>query len=275
MASLTLDLRTENLQLWKDAGLLLNDDGFVIPSTETQSGLPEGNDMKEDMISNALVWLSSRLCNFVGRGEGSNPVPAGDRSQNPQGDDPGDFGQSQKSLLKKWSRLTREFDVWYDGLPATFHPSAQIKVQTSAECENDNQSTFSEIWYSLSMVGAAMAHYHMARILLLMNKPHESTFRHTTVARRYNSYRSIGSGAPYHAYEICGIALSRPEASVRVHLTQPLFIAGQILDLRGEQEVIIHLLQGIEVDLGWDTKERVQQLVKEWGWQTDSQLVKM
>ena len=36
-----------------------------------------------------------------------------------------------------------------------------------------------------------MQHYHMARILLLVNKPHETTMRRSTIAHRLNSYRSI------------------------------------------------------------------------------------
>ena len=47
-----------------------------------------------------------------------------------------------------------------------------------------------------------MQHYHMARILLLVNKPHESTMRRSTIANRLNSYRSIGEEIVNHCYEI-------------------------------------------------------------------------
>lgn len=70
-----------------------------------------------------------------------------------------------------------------------------------------------------------------------------------------------------------GIALSRPEASVRIHQTQPLFVAGQCLTSRREREVVSALLKGIERDLGWSTTERVQRLLKQWGWVTDSRPV--
>ena len=69
-------LDTENVQLWREAGLLLSDDGFVLPSNTAESGLPEHGVMKEDLISNALIWLSSRLCNYIAAGEGFNPVIA-------------------------------------------------------------------------------------------------------------------------------------------------------------------------------------------------------
>ena len=66
-----------------------------------------------------------------------------------------------------------------------------------------------------------------------------------------------------------GIALSRPEASVRVHQTQPLFVAGQCLSQNHERHMILELLRGTESDLGWATENRVQQLLKGWGWADD------
>ena len=90
-------------------------------SDQTQSGMPGiENTMQEDMISNALVWLSSRLCNFIAAGEGFAPIPAGDRSESLQEDELGLYGKSQKSLLEKWNGFAREFEVWFQGLPATF-----------------------------------------------------------------------------------------------------------------------------------------------------------
>ena len=89
------------------------------------------------------------------------------------------------------------------------------------------------------------AHYHIARILLNVNKPHETTKRRSTVANSLNSYREIEENVFSHCYEIwyvaeiftiadlmttvsSGIALSRPESFVQVHPTQPLFVAGNI-----------------------------------------------
>ena len=71
---------------------------------------------------------------------------------------------------------------------------------------------------------------------------------------------------------LSGIACSRPEASVRVHSTQPLFVAGQCLTHHRERKVVLDLLRSIEVDLGWATEYRVEQLIKEWGWVANSNL---
>ena len=47
-----------------------------------------------------------------------------------------------------------------------------------------------------------MQQYHMARILLLVNKPHETTMRRSTVTSRLKSYRSIDEEVISHCYEI-------------------------------------------------------------------------
>ena len=204
-------LDTDNLQLWRNAGLLLSDDGLVSPSNMTEDSLVEHAAMKEDMISNALVWLSSRLCNFIASGESFNPIPAGDRTETAQEDDElGDFGKSQKSLLEKWHRLRHELDVWFEGLPPTFTPSARIKSTIQRpftdvqilEPVKPREYPFDEIWFSMPMCAASMMHYHMARILLLINKPHETTARRSTIASRLQSYREIDEEIVEHCYEI-------------------------------------------------------------------------
>lgn len=86
--------------------------------------MPEAKStIKEDMISNALVWLSFQLCNFIAPREGFAPIPAGDRSEQLQKDEMGEYEKSQKSLLEKWKGFAREFEVWFEGLPATFQPA--------------------------------------------------------------------------------------------------------------------------------------------------------
>jgi hypothetical protein len=110
-----------------------------------------------------------------------------------------------------------------------------------------------------------MQSYYMARVILLMNKPHESTARRSTLASRLHSYRIIESEVRHHSHEICGVALGRPEGSVRIHQVQPLFVSGQCLTEPRERRIILDLLRGIESDLGWATDYRVKQLLKDWG----------
>lgn len=255
--------------MWEDAGLLLDEGGLVRPSNTTDSGFPEGdNMMKEDMTSNALVWLMSKLVNYIADGDGPNAVPAGHRSGEPLTQGHFRLGVNPPNLLERWQDITTQIDIWFAGLPDTFKPCARIEVSRNLSHENDDYCTqvFSEVWHSIPMCASTMQSYHMARILLLINKPHDSTARRSTAENRLQSYRSIEAEIRYHSHEICGIALSRPEGSVRIHQLQPLFVAGQCLTEPRERRVILDLIRSIEADLGWATEYRVQQLLKEWGW---------
>ena len=68
---------------------------------------------------------------------------------------------------------------------------------------------------------------------------------------------------------LSGIALSRPEPSVRVRQAQPLFVAGQCLSQDHERHLILKLLCVIETDLGRATDNRVQHFLRDWGWAGD------
>lgn len=111
-----------------------------------------------------------------------------------------------------------------------------------------------------------MQSYHMAQILLKMNKPQESTVRKTTLYSRVNSYRASLIHTKYHVAEIIGISLGRPDASVRIHSVQPLFVAGQCVEEPAGRRLVLELLEDIERDTGWATAYRVRQLKTDWGW---------
>ncbi|KAJ5164812.1 uncharacterized protein N7500_006642 [Penicillium coprophilum] len=249
--------------LWTEAGLILDSAGFLRPSNTSAAGYPEGEDiMKEDLISNGLVWIMSKIVNFISSGDN---VPLNDHQSIP-----GPLGVSQQVLLERWYRLEAELDAWYTGIPETFRPCARMDPHKLSHHrspnENEDISTLQEIWYSLPMCASAMQHYHMARILLLINKPHESTSRRSTITLRLQSYRSIEAEIAFHSREIVGIGLSRPDGSVRINSLQPLFVSGQCLTDPRERRTTVRLLRSIESDLGWATEYRVQQLLKEWGW---------
>ncbi|KAB8229522.1 uncharacterized protein BDW43DRAFT_188538 [Aspergillus alliaceus] len=251
-------LNTDDLVLWTEAGLQIDNMGFIVPSNTYAPGYPEGEDaMKEDLIGNGLIWILSKIINFIS---------AGDKVQLETGPvNTGPLGLSQQVLLERWYRLETELDVWYNGLPDTFRPCARLEHPLRQDGDGDSGS-LSEIWYSIPVCSSAMQHYHMARILLLINKPHESTSMRSTISNRLNSYRSIESEIRFHSREIVGISMAHPEGSVRINSLQPLFVSGQCLTDPGERQMALQLLRGIELDLGWATEYRVKQLLREWGW---------
>lgn len=257
-------LNTDDIVLWTGAGLQLDHMGFVRPNNTSAAGYPEGEDvMKEDLICNALIWILSKIVNFISSGDNLH-------LNDSRSVDSGPLGVSQQVLLERWYRLEAELDAWYSGLPGTFWPCARVEPSLLSHYkpaeEAKDLDTLQEVWYSIPMCASTMQHYHMARILLLINKPHESTSRRSTITLRLQSYRSIEAEIGHHSREILGIALARPDGSVRIHSLQPLFVSGQCLTDPRERRVTIRLLRAVESDLGWATEYRVQQLLKEWGW---------
>jgi hypothetical protein len=255
-------LNTEDWDLWRAAGLQIDQQGFVVPSNTRETTFPEQTVMREDMISNALIWLMSKIVNYMASGDSVDHVFPQDPSS-----PTGIIGINQMMLLERWRELEKELEVWRQGLPDTFKACARLPPVTDGSAPVDSaRAIFPEIWYSIPMCASTMQSYHMARTILLINRPHESTARRSTLSDRLGSYRAIEREVRHHVHEICGIALSRPEGSVRIHQVQPLFVAGQCLSESRERRVVLDLLRGIEADLGWATDYRVRKLLKEWGW---------
>ena len=208
------------------------------------------------MLSNAFVWLSAKLSNFIAAGETLPVRPLSESEESSP------IGLSQHSLLKRWERLKLELQVWHDGLPDSFTPCARIPP-----AQRELRDRFWESWYSIPGCASTMQNYHMAQILLLVNKPYESTARGTTVTDRLSSYTLIADAARYHAREICGISLSGLEAPAHVHSLHPLFVAGQCFTETHERALVVELIRDIEKKRGWASEFRVKQLLKEWKWE--------
>jgi hypothetical protein len=124
------------------------------------------------------------------------------------------------------------------------------------------------MFFSIPLCGASIQHYHFARILLLLYKPQTAFEAGISVSNRIRTYRDIAKQIDHHSREICGVALGRPPGFVRIHMLQPLFIAGQCLEKTEERKVILDLIRGIENDTGWATEYRAKELIAEWGWES-------
>ena len=253
-------LDTEDLPMWRDAGLSIDEHGFIRASNVSANGLPEGPlVMKEDMISNALIWIMGKIVNYA---VASDTGPSEGREAWE--------GINQAALHQKWSELKTHLGLWYSGLPDTFKPCARLHPSAMPQSikaqYGPDGPVFTEIWYNIPMCASTMQSYHMARMLLLLNMPQQSTFGRTQFHTRLTSYRTISKDIESHAHAICGIASSRPEGSVRVHSVQPLYIAGQSLNSTRERRELLRLLREIERDTGWATEYRARKLAEIWEW---------
>jgi len=228
-------LDTSNHQLWRNAGLELDENGRMIANKGVWINYSEGAlTMREDMLSNGLILILSKLCKFV-------LTPSVLKSEEAARVDPSApyMDNTQQMLLEQWNTLYDEFNAWYKYLPITFKPIGR------AQREN-----FEEIWYGVDMCAAAMAQWHMAHILLLVNRPNRANPRRSDVNSRLQSYQAITEETQYHSREICGIALARPGRAARIFIILPLFYAGQCFRLRAEREVVRDLLRDVEKELG-------------------------
>ncbi|KAI1370973.1 hypothetical protein F4677DRAFT_450924 [Hypoxylon crocopeplum] len=254
-ASFILEGRTrmdiEDLCMWRAAGLALDDQGFVIPSNNAVEDI-----MKDDMISNALIWILSKVVNYIA--------------------DIKEFqyrhSESAQLVIKDcWKRLTRELDIWYQGLPNSFQPRARIERKQSepaTESTPPKPATIPDIWYTSAMCASTIQTYHLARILLLIHCPHTSNqvLRTGAVLDFLNAYRNIEAELRYRCREIFGIALSSPTTSIMLHQTQTIYVAAQCLTEDDERQMVLDILRRANSDLGWETEYRVQRLLVEWGW---------
>ncbi|KAL5340333.1 hypothetical protein BJX70DRAFT_361458 [Aspergillus crustosus] len=252
-------LHTEDLALWTEAGLQVDNLGFVRASNAKTGGHPGENMMKEDSISNGLVWIISKVINYLSSG-GAPPGPV----------DATTLGLSQQVSLERWYRLEAELDMWYNGLPETFHPVARVGLPENAyrgDRYTEDAPLLSEIWYSIPMCASAIQHYHMGRIQLHIHKPPQASSTPNTITNRYNQ-----TDIQFHSREIVGIGMACPAGSVRINSLQPLFVAGQCLIDSSERRMVLRLLRDIEIDLGWATEYRVKQLLREWGWDENADI---
>ncbi|KAF2199617.1 hypothetical protein GQ43DRAFT_450135 [Delitschia confertaspora ATCC 74209] len=252
----------EDYTLWNEAGLVIDSKGFVFASNTGDTGYPDDEDlMTEDMICNSLVWLMSRLVNFIACGS-DLAIETGAWTGQPQ----------FLTRLEYWNHLQQQFEAWYDGLPDSFQPSARVDPShmPGRLMQEENDCLFSEVWYSIPMCASTMQFYHMSQILLLMNKPAETPITDleesavATDVANLNDYQSVLATAQAHSCEIVSISLSRSDEAVRIHSIQPLYTAGQCLGDVRERQVVIKLLRDIEADTGWVTEYRVRQLMEQW-----------
>ncbi|KAL8945911.1 MAG: hypothetical protein Q9183_007984 [Haloplaca sp. 2 TL-2023] len=241
-------LDTEDVTLWRDAGLQLDENDLIATRNTADAGHDLDQIMREDILGNALIWLLSKLMNLI------CVTTSNDFDVNPFHPN-----LSPPTLPERWKRLNREMEAWNHSIPETFMPSSIIPT-------HPHGTNLTEVWHSIPVCAATVLSWHFGQILMLTHKPEAVSPGRTTVAAKLKSYRSLQTEIEYHSRQILGLCLARPEAAVRIHALQPLYLAGQCLNDDGERRVVLDLLRGIEEDLGWATDYRLQQLLQEWGW---------
>lgn len=270
-------LDTEDLVMWKAAGLPINDDGVLTysnssPSTGVMVRYQPSD--REDSVSCALIWIVLRTMNFVApqdsgstssnRGTPRAPETPGVFSD--AGSPPSNPSQSHQLRMVRWRELRKQLEDWYNNLPFTFQPYATMSIYNDDEQQHPaERPKFSKIFFSVPMCAAALQLYHFAQILLLLNHPvDESDARN--LARRMRMFRNVSEESEHHSRQICGIALGRPPAAVSRQMVHPLYLAGLCFEEHEDRLVVLDLLENIEKETGCSTAQRVRDLRDQWGW---------
>ena len=270
---------TEDITIWQAAGLHLRDSNYTeLTDFSTNMYADSSAPVQLDVISNTLVWLLSRIMNFLAL-EVDNVEHANEKHSGQIEPDQSMRQQTIKlqNLAALWSTLWRDLNTWSANLPPTFRPCAILQPQPQQQQQEQQDQTpypptiprkpFPEIYYNVPMRAATMQHFHFASILLLLHQPRDMNTSSNSMVTRLHDYRHISEQVDRHIREICGIALSRPPAAVRIHMLQPLYLAGLIVERQEERQLVVELLRDIETDLGWATQYRVDALRTEWGWE--------
>ena len=165
-----------------------------------------------------------------------------------------------------WAHLDMELTQWYHALPTEFlAPITQTLTPPSKV--NPQELSIPETWFGSETCAIAMAFYHMAKILLLVNQPQESflAMQPTKPRDLLSTYNALQRDLHHHAMEIIPIALGMPNPAVQKYMIQPLYIAGRCLSSSSDRQVVIRSLRDIENNLGLFTEYRIKDLSEEWG----------
>lgn len=257
-------LDPDNLEVWIAAGLEIRENKLQVFRNNNSVGI------REDVISFALIWIVSKIVNFVASPEGitaSTPTPSYsvDSPRNlaamSELDSPV-TSEISTSRISQWKELQQLLEEWYNALPVTFKPYA---VVTAPSKTPNGRSGFQRIFFSIPICAAAIQLYHFAQLLLLLHRPLEAKSEKNP-ARRLVIFRALEKKCDYHSRQICGIALGDRSLAVGRQLPQALYLAGLCFELHEDRAMVLELLQGIEKNTGSVTAQLVQMLKAQWEW---------
>ncbi|KAH8738382.1 hypothetical protein BGZ61DRAFT_526363 [Ilyonectria robusta] len=174
---LRLETQTHfDMPLWQNAGSAADENGGLLSHNPSGTAdLRALTDIQKYTRSNKLIWLPGRIVNYL---TSRNAIRPADFALLPGQRFP--IGVPQDQLFGRWNILDADLQKWYDSLSPTFQASARTKRHNTMPADDDF-ANLEEIWYELPICATTMQRYHMACILLLVNKPQESMTIRTTL----------------------------------------------------------------------------------------------
>lgn len=261
---------TDNNALWRTMGLPLDHSGRFSGGSLAADGNTEPVE-SHVVVLNAMTRLLCKVISLIS-------ITARPQGITRRGGNTGTEARFERTA--RWTSVNDELDLWLEALPSSFQSDTIRRRGTSTTQTRATPSEIfeHEVWFADSTCAMSILYYHMARILMLTNKPvdlllasgyPEPQPQTLPVTVRPTDWlvvsRNLQKQLSQHAKSMVAIALGLPEDGVRMHMLQPLYVAGRCLTNEADQRMLIELLECVENDLGVATGYRVTALIQEWG----------
>jgi hypothetical protein len=243
---------TANLPLWREMGLPLDNSGRFNKNCMATDSITEHSDTDEIALR-AIFRLMCKLVNHIVSTPRANASPQNSAINR---------SDANFAAISAWMDLKNEFVDWLSALPHSFQPDI-VRRRVISDEGPTSEVFANEVWLANSQCSVGLMYYHMAMILLFVHQPSQ-LFTHGT-SDWLHTYRSFRKELLKHVGELLAIALGSPEDAVRMHMLQPLYVAGRCMTKEADQRKLIEMLESIENDVGIATGYRVKALIEEWG----------
>ncbi|KAF4951275.1 hypothetical protein FGADI_7588 [Fusarium gaditjirri] len=188
----------ENLALWRNMGLLIEDDGTLSLASSPNSLATTPEHARDKILSYTLIRLLCKLVDYLG----TSP-----QSARTTGREKADF-----------EHLENQFDKWFQMVSPSFHYDGQFFTSESHDEVGTSELFRHEIWFSNDLCSVTMMYYRMACMLLLINRPPDLL-----------PPASLNSGGT--SFDLLSIVRSTPDNAVKLRAIQPLYVAGRCYNL--------------------------------------------
>ncbi|BFZ62659.1 hypothetical protein YB2330_003764 [Saitoella coloradoensis] len=179
--------------------------------------------------------------------------------------------------VAKWRELRSELDRWNRSRPIVAEPlSVFTNTADSMTDESGGGQCVFEVstWYADSAVASAMQMYDTAKIILFCAHPLSNSSSALSPGAGATSRYDLFLTHPSIPHEALRAAQSIADNSIRndghiawVNATVSLFISGRLLQSAAQRKALVKVLENVRSETGWYVKERMEWLVREWGWE--------
>ncbi|KAF2231217.1 hypothetical protein EV356DRAFT_297518 [Viridothelium virens] len=150
----------------------------------------------------------------------------------------------QQSFPRRWNFINSEIDHWYDNRTIDF---------TAMTCCISEPETSFRYWFPSDAAAIAMQTYHVAKMLLLLHRPHEHP-------PKLHLDHDLFKVTQENTHAVIDIALSGLSDAALVHATQALLPAAKQVLSQAKIKQAIELLQDTELRTGFHTQSKVRTL---------------